>query len=80
MEELHSGHPGITRIKTLARQFVWWPNIDRDLEECVRSCSACQKTRNLPPSTPLSVWDWPKRPWSRIHVDYAAWPYVLGVG
>ena len=71
IEELHAGHPGITRIKTLARRFVWWPNIDRDLEECVRSCSACQQTRNLPPSTPLSVWDWPKRPWSRIHVDYA---------
>ena len=71
IEELHAGHPGIARIKTLARRFVWWPNIDCDLEECVRSCSACQQTRNLPPSTPLNVWGWPKLPWSRIHVDYA---------
>ena len=31
--ELHSGHPGISKMKSLARSFVWWPNMDKDLEE-----------------------------------------------
>ena len=34
--ELHEGHPGITRMKALDRSFVWWSQIDNDLEELVK--------------------------------------------
>ena len=27
MEELHETHPGICRMKSLARSHVWWPNL-----------------------------------------------------
>lgn len=30
------GHPRITRIKPLAKMFVQWPGIDKDIEECVQ--------------------------------------------
>ena len=69
--ELHEGHPGITRMKALARSFVWWPQIDNDLEELVKNCDDCQSTRHLPPVAPLQPWEWPQRPWARVHVDYA---------
>jgi hypothetical protein len=26
VQELHEGHPGITRMKILASSYVWWPN------------------------------------------------------
>ena len=32
LNELHNGHPGITRMKSIARRLVWWPDIDRGLE------------------------------------------------
>ena len=44
MEELHTGHPGISRMKSLARSFVWWPGIDSDLEGKVKSVNHVKQT------------------------------------
>ena len=57
--ELHTGHPGITCMKALARSFVWWPQIDNDLEELVKNCDDCKSTQHLPPVAPLQPWEWP---------------------
>ena len=71
LELLHQGHPGITRMKGLARSFVWWPGMDSDLEEKVKSCMSCQQNQKTPEVAPLHPWEWPQRPWSRLHIDYA---------
>ena len=71
LDELHEGHPGISRMKSLARSFVWWPGLDKSLEQKVKTCDACQRSRNLPAAAPIQPWEWPERPWSRLHVDYA---------
>ena len=34
LKELHDTHPGITRMRMLARSYVWWPNIDNAMENC----------------------------------------------
>jgi len=69
--ELHLGHPGISRMKALARSVAWWPGIDHDLESCVKRCSDCQLNQKSPAPAPLHPWEWPSRPWSRIHIDHA---------
>ena len=45
--------------------------MDNDLEEKVKECFNCQSTRHRPPPAPLHPWEWPERPWSRLHADYA---------
>ena len=70
LHELHGGHCGITRMKSLARGVVWWPKLDKEIETMVRSCSKCQGQQDDPPTVPLIPWSWPTRPWSRLHIDY----------
>ena len=60
IEELHQGHPGITRMKGLARSFVWWPGMDRQSEEKVKCCQSCQQNQSTPAVAPLHPWEWPK--------------------
>lgn len=71
MEELHDGHPGIVRMKEVARSYAWWPEIDADIERCVKLCDACQQQRGAPAPAPLHPWSWPTRPWHRLHLDFA---------
>lgn len=72
--ELHKAHPGISRMKALARGYVWWPNMDRELEDAVKKCQQCQLHQKAPAEAPLHPWEWPGQPWSRVHIDYAG-PY-----
>ena len=58
-------------MKNLARQYVWWPKIDCDIEAKVKGCSTCAVSGPDPPPTVLHPWEWPKKPWSRVHLDYA---------
>ena len=70
-KELHRGHPGITRMKAVARSYMWWPGMDQALEEQVRHCIPCQANRNNPTPAPLHPWIWPSQPWQRVHLDFA---------
>ena len=71
LQELHMTHPGVSRMKALARSYVYWPGIDKDIERLVSDCATCQEHRNVPPSTELHPWEWPDKPWSRLHADFA---------
>lgn len=67
---LHQTHTGMSKMKGLARSYVWWPGMDECIEKEVQSCEECQKHQKAPPTAPLHPWEWPESPWSRIHVDY----------
>ena len=48
LAELHASHPGIVRMKGLARGHVWWPGLNAAVEKTVFNCDACQGTRRQP--------------------------------
>ena len=71
LAELHEGHPGTSRMKSLGRMYVWWLGCTKDVEDTVRHCQECQQHKSTPPVAPLNPWCWPTRPWARLHLDYA---------
>lgn len=38
MTVLHKAHPRVVRMKALARSYVWWLGIDKEIEDWVKRC------------------------------------------
>ncbi|XP_033002290.1 uncharacterized protein K02A2.6-like [Lacerta agilis] len=71
LETLHMGHPGMVRMKSLARCYVWWPGMDKEIEMWVNTCKTCQEVRPEVPGAPIHWWEQSKAPWNRLHIDFA---------
>ncbi|KAK3860124.1 hypothetical protein Pcinc_033805 [Petrolisthes cinctipes] len=71
LERLHDGHQGMERTKRRARQTIYWPGIDRDIENIVSGCSRCRPLLPSHPNEPL--WqdsDRPERVFESVSADY----------
>ena len=68
--ELHMTHPGVVKMKEVARSNFWWPQISKQIESMVRSCAGCNKFRRRPVPAPLCPWPYARRPMERVHIDY----------
>ena len=66
---------GISKMKSLAKSYVWWPGMDSEIEQLIKTCQVCQESCPTPAPAPLHPWEWPSQPWSRIHLDFAG-PYL----
>ena len=66
-----TGRIASCRMKTLARRYIWWPGIDRDIDRLVRDCEPCSRHQRTPPAAPLHPWEFPAHPWLRLHLDFA---------
>ncbi|XP_041774515.1 uncharacterized protein K02A2.6-like [Anopheles merus] len=71
LKQLHQGHPGIQRMKAIARSFVYWPSLDDDITSCVATYDACQAAAKSPRMSAPAPWPKPSAPWQRVHIDYA---------
>ena len=70
LQELHEDHPGVTRMKSVAKSYMWWPGLDKETENLAKSCTACLAVKRAPPAAPLHPWVWPSKPWQRVHLDF----------
>lgn len=71
LQDLHKSHMGIVKTKALARSYLWWPNLDCEIESMIKHCVSCQLTLSSPEKSALIPWQPTNCAWSRIHVDYA---------
>lgn len=42
-------------VKAVTRSHVWWPRLDKNLEDVVCSCVSCQAVNRASPVAPLSL-------------------------
>lgn len=71
LKQFHRGHPGIVRMKAIARSYAYWPGIDKEIEDFVNCCNPCQSVMKSPPKADLQSWPILTKPWSRLHIDIA---------
>ena len=69
LQAIHQGHLGMEKCKSRAREVLYWPNINIDIEEMVRKCSACVTHSNSQQKEPLTPHNIPNGPWLKVGMD-----------
>ena len=68
----HESHPGIVRTKQRLRAIFWWPGMDSEVEEAIRSCPTCSVADKSAKTcrTPLIPVPLPAAAWDKVAVDF----------
>ena len=66
----HEGHQGITKTKELLRTKVWFPRLEKLVEQHIGFCRACQINYPRVVYEPLRMSSMPSGPWERIDIDF----------
>ena len=71
-DDMSAGHQGIKKTLDVVTRDFWWPKLTHDVEQYVKTCDVCQRTkvrRQTPPGLlrPLPV---PSSRWSSVTMDF----------
>ena len=69
LDILHAAHQGMVNTKKLARDLMYWPGINKQIEDVVSKCSECQEWRRRQEKEPLSPTPIPDGPWEHVAQD-----------
>ena len=73
LQQLHYAHQRAEKCKLRAKGSVFWVNINRDIEEIVKSCAPCQRNQRMNFKEPLMPHDIPPKPWHTLGCDFFFW-------
>ena len=65
----HEGHQGMVRTKARLREKVWWPQMDKQVEDAIRSRHPCQLVGARAKPEPVRSSSLLDGPWQGISVD-----------
>ena len=66
----HSTHQGSTKTKQFLRARVWFPAMDRMVDEYVQSCIPCQAATSGTSVEPVKPTELPEHPWEHLAMDF----------
>ena len=70
LDELHSTHIGMSKMKAVARQYFWWPKLDSDIEQYCRDCEVCRTFPENPEKTTLKKYEDASSVFERFYIDF----------
>ncbi|CAA9995734.1 unnamed protein product [Nesidiocoris tenuis] len=69
LDQLHKSHQGIEKTKRRARQTVYWPAMNSDIQNTIEACASCQERRPSLPKEPMISDPQPERPFIDVSMD-----------
>ena len=69
LELIHKAHQGVTKTKQLARDLIYWPGINKQIEDIVSRCEHCLKYQYSQQKEPMIISEIPEGPWQRVGTD-----------
>jgi len=70
LARLHDSHRGVEATKRRARQIAWWPSINLDITNAVRSCEPCQVLLPSQQQEPMLTEEAPTKPFKSVSADF----------
>jgi hypothetical protein len=56
LEEIHASHLEINKTKSIARSYIWWPNVGIHIENLVQGCKNCYNELQDLPKIEIKQW------------------------
>ena len=69
LKRIHEGHIGIEKSKARAREVVYWPRMNAEIEDYISKCSVCLQHRSRQQKESLISHDIPMGPWEKVGSD-----------
>ena len=66
---IHASHIGIQDYLRRAREVLYWPGMNRDIENCIAQCNVCNSQPREQTKEPMICHEIPTRTWEKIAVD-----------
>ena len=82
LNQLHEGHFRIDCTKLCVHDSVYWPQINKDIENLVKSCEQCQEASKRNCKDPQIPRELPVRLWNTLEADlftFAGYSFLLVV-
>ena len=68
-QKLHQSHLGIQGCLRRGREVVYWPGMNKDIEDFISSCSVCKSYQTDQQKEPMISHEIPSRPWEKVSCD-----------
>ncbi len=69
LSKLHKTHQGMVKSKQRARDTMFWPAMNKDIENTCNECNECLKYAPQNKKEPLKPHKIPDRPWDKVGTD-----------
>lgn len=69
IQQCHTGHVGVTKSISRARQSMYWHGQSKDIKTYVENCQVCQQTQKANTREPMIIKKVPEYPFQRVSSD-----------